>query len=297
MILRALLILLVICTAACSGERQNHQQKDPADSAGRAADTSGSQVPETSKGKSPTDSLKLIWQGVSDNYTIFWDGKDIAASAPGKGAARFSMHDLLEHRWRMAFKSEDAPAGCSSEYSMKILSVVGSLISVELSEYGQCPGAAHPNVTTSYESVVLANPDRPIALTHYFDEKDIYQALINDGIVKKVLAAENIATPATLPQLIYALGSVSGFCEYGFTDDLLTRFAFHHLEEDKVAVRLGVSHGSGACRGMLTQLGILLPIPEHLLNALKRADAREEGFLMKDAESIAGNRNTLMKVE
>lgn len=290
MIVRSLMVLLAVVIAACSGEQQDDAQKDSTNSTGRAVDTPAtvSRTSEPWKAKAPADSIVPIWQGISDGYTIIWNWKDVVASAGGKGAARFSLHDLLEHDWVMSFPEPEFARGCSSEYSIRILSVVGSLISMEQSEYGECPGAAHPGLLTSYEVITLANPDRRIPLTHYFDENDIYQALINDGIVKKVLVAEKIPPPATLEQLVHELSGAITFCEYGFESNLLTHFAFHHIEGDKVAVRLGVSHGAGACRGMLTQIGILLPIPEHLSGALKKANARDEGFLMKDLESIAG---------
>ena len=57
----------------------------------------------------------------------------------------------------------------------------------------------------------------------------------------------------------------------------------------RVAVRIGLSHGVEACRGTLTQLGLLLPVPPSLAAALKAADAGSTGYVMRDIRKIAGD--------
>jgi hypothetical protein len=79
-----------------------------------------------------------------------------------------------------------------------------------------------------------------------------------------------------------------------FPDNLLERFAYHHVEKRVVAVRLGLP-GSGPCRDALTQLGLLLPIPAALAQALGAAAEQREGFLMKDASSVSKGRTMLIE--
>jgi hypothetical protein len=167
--------------------------------------------------------------------------------------------------------------------------VVGSIISVERNDYVNCPGTAHPSVITWYSVIDAASPRRVVALNELFPERDIFAALMEDAIVKKTLAKAGVPTPGSLPELIRTLAATEGECEYAFTEDMLSHFAFHHLEGDKVAVRIGLSHGVEACRGELTQLGLLLPVPASLASALKAADAGSGGYVMRDLKKIAGD--------
>ena len=72
-------------------------------------------------------------------------------------------------------------------------------------------------------------------------------------------------------------------CAYGFSEDMLSRYAFHHVSGNRVAVRIGLSHGCEANRGGLTQLGVYLPIPAALSAPLTAAAAGKQGFLMARA--------------
>jgi len=195
-------------------------------------------------------------------------------------------------------QAKEATEPCTSEENILLLSVVGAIMSVERSEYYYCPGAAHPGMMTWYQSYDVAHPEREPKLTDFFNESDILNALLGDALVKKSLAKEegSPAPPATLDELVKRLAATPSECEYIFDEDLLTRFAFHHVENGKVAVRIGLSDGAGACRGMLTQIGILLPVPQSLAGALERASSGAEGILMLEMKKIAGSRSTFIKV-
>jgi hypothetical protein len=59
-----------------------------------------------------------------------------------------------------------------------------------------------------------------------------------------------------------------------------------YVEKGRVAVRISVPYGSEIHRGQYTQLGILLPIPPRLRQALAAAANRQAGFLMQDAPKL-----------
>ncbi|MEA2174920.1 MAG: hypothetical protein QOD00_2512 [Blastocatellia bacterium] len=146
------------------------------------------------------------------------------------------------------------------------------------------PGA----VDLSYDG--FKKRGKMVQLTDYFAEADILKALLADTIIQKALKSSGKPRPQTLAALMKAvyLQSVPvGECDYELSDDLLTRFAFHHLENERVAVRLGLSHAVETCRGSLVELGILLPIPAALKQPLLRAQSGTAGFLMKDQKKIA----------
>jgi len=50
-----------------------------------------------------------------------------------------------------------------------------------------------------------------------------------------------------------------------------------------VAVRISLSHAAEVCRGQMTQIGILLPIPESLKAALEAARSGKSGILLQQA--------------
>jgi hypothetical protein len=136
-------------------------------------------------------------------------------------------------------------------------------------------------------------------LTDYFPEADILEAILADKAVQAAIA-DLPGTPRELKQLpqlfakdYYELGD-SGF---ELRPDFLTRFAFHHLEDGKVAVRLGLPGHSGFNRSQHMQIGLLLPIPEALRGPLALAAGRKQGFLMKDEAVIGREQETVLSVK
>jgi hypothetical protein len=69
-------------------------------------------------------------------------------------------------------------------------------------------------------------------------------------------------------------------CDMELGWNMLDSFAFHHIEGEKVAVRIGLSNVCSAANGMFTQLGLLMPIPQKLKTLLQEAASRKT--LMKD---------------
>jgi len=104
-------------------------------------------------------------------------------------------------------------------------------------------------------------------------------------------------SPRSLSELYAWLKDVlldDGFCSYELPEDFLTRFAFHHLEGDKVAVRLALPYFVEICRGKYLELDLLLPVPESLKEPLALAQTGKAGFLMQDQRPLSGER-TIMR--
>jgi hypothetical protein len=127
---------------------------------------------------------------------------------------------------------------------------------------------------------------KAVFLTALFPEKDIYHALLSNHLIGRMLTSEEDKTaPPTLTRLLMELSGRNGpdgTCFF-IPDDLLSRFTFSHIENDKIMVQLGLP-GSGWCRDDLTALDLLLSIPDDLKSALARAESRTEGFLKKEAD-------------
>jgi len=220
-----------------------------------------------------------IWSGESGGVQIDWTTRAIAVRRAGRKTI-----DLIAIP-----KSEP---GCEGDLSVQILSVVGSIVSYQLSEGTTCEFAAHPSAVTLYKAVDAADPKRAAlhpSLTDFFADADVLRAMMADSVVQRHAPK---AVPRTAAELVTALSASQAECEYAFEKDLLNRFAFHHVEGDRVAVRIGLSHGCEVARGKLTQLGILLPVPPKLKDALDRASSRTEGFLMRDASLVSKGQTT-----
>ena len=152
----------------------------------------------------------------------------------------------------------------SSRYDLS--SLVGPLLSVKATLYWE--GGAHPGHLTRLETINLETGKSPVLLTDLFPETMLLAALLKDQIIQKSLAG---GKPKTIQELIRM---ANGGCEIGF--HLLNEsFAFHHIQRDRVAIRIGLSHGCEVMRGHYTELGIYLPIPLGLKEVLEQAVRRK----------------------
>ena len=195
---------------------------------------------------------------------------------------------------------------CKETDDSKLLSMVGPFLSYEFHSSGHCRRAAHPFGETSWHAVDLRRMNRDFALgtgvgpaealklTDLFKSEDIHSALIKDSVVQKALASIGVepSQVKTLDALMREIGRGIVYSDpaedsaknknplcFSMGKDILSNFAFHHLEGERVAVRIGLS-GTGVCRENLTQIGILLPVSEELKKALQDAASSKGGFLM-----------------
>jgi hypothetical protein len=169
----------------------------------------------------------------------------------------------LTGKVQTVFSETDKPQE-SSRYDLA--SLVGPLLSVKANLYWE--GGAHPGQLTRLETVNLETGKSPVLLTNLFPETMLLNALLKDRVVRKALGLQK---PKTIAELIRM---ADGGCEIGF--HLLNEsFAFHHIQEDRVAVRIGLSHGCEVLRGNYTELGITLPIPPELSTFLEDAERRQ----------------------
>lgn len=263
----------------------------------------------------------MIWTGQSGGFVFQWSAGDISARPlESLTGVMFSVKSLAQRDFE-AFReaSKDPESGktehCLYDRTFTLLSVVGPIISLRDNNSTTCDQAAHPGGETRYTAidlskagnvgykelemeVDLSNPGKIVKLTDIFGEAEILSALLADPLVREALSRSG-SRPQTLSKLIEEFAGGANVTDkhcYSVSEDMLTRFAFHHIENGKVAVRLGLS-GAGPCREFLTEIGILLPIPPSLRTALAQAEAGKEGFLMKDLKKISRNRTTTFSFE
>ncbi len=250
---------------------------------------------QTLTAKQPTTGT-LLWTGKADGVTYRWTGQDLTATLDSTGKVSYSVVQTLKQEF-----GKPDPENGYSYYQVNFLplSAVGSLFSYERDDYWE--GGAHPSGGESFVTVDARHPTRPLKLTDLFDAAQIRQALLSDPLVQHVLTREKIAPPPTLEGLEKALAGKEfggeGDSMYSFPGGLLSDFAFHHIENGKVAVRILLPHGTEIFRFHHTQLGLLLPIPLARKAAFLQAGNGQAGILMQSLQRTTRNKKSSVVLE
>jgi hypothetical protein len=170
--------------------------------------------------------------------------------------------------------------------ALAVICVAGTYVCVDESTSGDF-GGMHPFAAEQFEVFDVTGPTDPnhrLSLLSVFREADVVSALRRDAFITSHVAdVRAFRSASTVAQLFAALDP-RGDCVGFDADAAMHGFAFHHLEDGKVAVRIALPYGSEICRGHFTQLGLLLPIPSSLGAPLAHAADRSAGFLQEDAK-------------
>jgi hypothetical protein len=228
------------------------------------------------------------WRGASSGPPAF-------SAAAIVADRKMAFFDSARERARSLAGQDPDDVGVGvSEGSVRIevLSIVGPLLAYRDSSEDYAAGAAHP---ISGQRVVVRDLSRPEAsprLTDLFPEKQVVAALKADRWVRRFASADGeFARARTTVDLLATLNpsrarnwdSDEQDCtaDVSFDDSFGTMFYFHHVEKDRVAVRIVVPPGSEWCNRAPgpVEIGILLPIPQGLRAQVEKAGRGEAGFL------------------
>jgi hypothetical protein len=253
----------------------------------------------------------LIWTGESGGFSIRWTDDDISAHPVDNPSVKlFSTRAIAEQaskQWFMLQKDMEEPddeeysaeKNCEFGASYRLLAVVGSIVAFECIESVVCSFAAHPDIQIRVSAFDLAKGGKHLgemtSLTEYFTEPEILNELSRNQVIQRELVKRKAAQPKTLSELRTALAQPSGSmietenCGFDFPPDILSRFAFHDLEKDKVVVRIGLPSSLGACQRSQLLLTLRLDIPEKLKPALTAAASGKQGFFMKDLSKFGAS--------
>ena len=229
-----------------------------------------------------------------------WTGETTATPAFSVAAllaAEKQEFDAYAKELAQGLAGPDAPS--YADYTMansvtfEILSIVGTVVSYRESGGGDTPGTAHPS---GYDVLRVRDVLRPKAtpsLLDFYPEEEIVKALKADPFVRKFGNPEKgFARAASLQELVAALDrewaqenseasdNECGF-EVSFDPAMVSSFVFHHLEKDRVAVRMALAPANEWCNRTAgpQQIGLLLPMPPKLRDPLLQAQRGEAGFL------------------
>lgn len=233
----------------------------------------------------PAPAPAKTWKVTGSDVTFELSSKDLRALRGGK-----EVFGLRSREKEFLSNFEAEPDTDMSNWegfeSYKVLSVVGPWVSYETSISGYT-GGAHPYAHEDYVTEDVTKKPATFSLLDVFAEKDVLKALKADTFIRKHIHDDDAFKKArTVKALMESLepgedcvGFLSGL------DAVRRSVAFHHVEGNKVAVRIAFGYDNEACRGNKFVVGVLLPLPVALRPAFERAAKREEGFLMKDAKA------------
>ena len=249
----------------------------------------------------PSAAQQVIWRGRSGGYDVAWTAGDITARRASDGALVFSARRVSDAEWAGMDDSDGGdPSVREFEQTWRLLSVAGSIISLEQQTYCDC-GGAHPISWTHFVAYDLARGTvaRPHAVSaaDLVPEAGLLRALQADRMIQQAMRSANVRALPSLARMGKALEGQDiqppgEECTYSVTEAFPTAFALHHVENGRVAMRFSLSHAVEVCRGMYIQVGVLVPPRPRLLPDLNAAAARRAGYLMKDLRAIAGERKT-----
>ncbi|MDM8569868.1 hypothetical protein QUF50_10245, partial [Thiotrichales bacterium HSG1] len=248
-----------------------------------------------------------IWSGKNVDLNISWTSNDIIVTKAGN--IIFSAKKLAKQDFEADFVADNSLGKCSYEREFTLLSVVGNIASFKETEYVNCASMPRSSTLIKYVARDITSGNK-IQLTDFFNESDLVKALTNDSLIKTALSKTDPTISSTrisdivnnlrnkgmakinnsnrlmLDGLYKALEwseiMVKG-CGYRVAKDFLNQFAFHHLNRNRVAIRLNLLPNNSDCQTKNIQLGLYLPIPTSMKAALKNADKEKVGFLMSKA--------------
>jgi len=251
---------------------------------------------------------QVIWRGRSGGFDITWSEDDVTARRVSDGAPVLSLRRQFAKEWDRP-RGEDENEVREVYQAFRVLSVVGSVVSLEEAWYCDC-GGAHPIAYAGFVAYDLARStvDRPdtASISRLVDEAPLVRALSADRVIRAALDSAGVREVDTLAALLdtaqwigvnVETPHLGDDCWYSMSDGFPGHFALHHVEGDRVAVRFSLSHDVEICRGRMVQVGVLVPIPPRLRSALTAAEGRTAGFLMKDLERLAFDRWTTFEWE
>lgn len=207
------------------------------------------------------------WQGQVGNYRLEVSPQRFVQTHP-------TPNNLLPLLQSMG----DEEMACEAERQVKLKSWVGTLVSFAQGDQWNCVATAHPGAYTQMVTYNLATK-KPLALTAIFADQQVLKALLADSVVRKHLPAQAPRFTSSQALINYLVQTGTGECAYTFAEDSLSNFYVHHVKGDKAAIRLGLSHGCEAARGLLTEIGLYLPIPQAWQKSFQQAAKGQAGFV------------------
>ena len=254
---------------------------------------------------------ELIWKGNYKDIEYKWSTKDLYIKT---GAGK--QEKLLSYYVKKTFAdrvSKENLKRCVRYFDFKVLSIVGSIISIENDAASGCYYADHIEelitldiykqgefYSSSNDAIDLRKSGRAARLTDFFTKQEIFQALMELPEIQRTLKfADRYIEPSNLQELLMDIETVGvdGIDGSGhkLTELSWSSFAFVKLSNEKVLVDIELQASSSATSH--PRLRLMLPIPKKLKDELKLASIKQSGFLSDDIKAISKQKTTKIVVE
>jgi len=237
-----------------------------------------------------------LWSGESGGYAIDWSTSDLRAASAATGASAFTAAGRAQLDWEQLRRGMDPNIGCDVQRRYRLVSAVGELLGVEETQYFSCTGTAHPSLERHLRTYPLSRNGAVAEVTSLFGEREVFEALSADPLVRKALREEHRA-PSSLAELEAALAGRSfkvGRCPFVLRKDWRADFVLHHAEGQRAAVRVALFPDMTVCQGKIADLGLLLPVPPALRPAFEAAAVRRSGVLPIGSEKALPDAQTML---
>lgn len=260
----------------------------------------------------PPDEIQIDWHGTIPGVVLDWNAKDLTVQVGT--APKQRVFSRISENYCRVLQCDPEGRKCRCGNSFRLSSIVGKVVSFEDESDFSCAGSylhwrygsldlgksgdfIYPRlVEFDDKEAVKLRASKMIALTDLFSETNLLAALLTNPQISKDISKamkENKlkSTPTTLSEFsnLFTKYMSGMFDDYFYLEkDYLTRFVFHHIENDKVAVWISLTPTSHTAQADHEHIEILLPIPDKLRESLLLADSGQQGFLMKDAEKFVG---------
>ena len=157
----------------------------------------------------PAAAQRVIWRGRSGGFDVAWTDRDISARRASDGALVFSLRRINDAEWGdLQGEHDEEVPGREYEAKYRLLSVAGSIISLEEATYCDC-GGAHPILETRFVSYDLARSTvaRPheVRATDLVPEADLVRALTADRMIRQAMDSAHVRSFASLHALVERL--------------------------------------------------------------------------------------------
>lgn len=209
-----------------------------------------------------------IWQGESANFDIKWTKDDVTARNPN-GAEVFSVRKFATKKFKDSLadfsKNGEMPF---EEYTFryKILSIAGSLMFLqETTSY-----SPQSYLNESYVAIDLSDPKATRKLTDFYSETEILNALLKNQLIAEDLKADDVPAPKNLTEFFTAFdrepteATEKQIDKCRFAKNVFDSFAFNRVENDKIAVDLGVPCRAEMRADKIYPFELLLPVKAEL---------------------------------
>ncbi|MCA9808275.1 MAG: hypothetical protein KC476_10005 [Cyanobacteria bacterium HKST-UBA06] len=203
--------------------------------------------------------------------TVVWTNKDLKLYQHAESGKDKLMYSWLEDTKTMTRDWRDTEA----QLAVRLLSVVGPLVSYEQSSEFYSKGAAHP---ASYSDIVawdIKAPKTDMLLTDWFEDHDVLRALYSHPALLPYLKASSqppLSEFRSAQAYVNYLHDAVQDCKLSVPENMLASFAFVALDNDSATVELGAPHGCEVERGRLTRLQLTLPMTTKLRRLVSSAD-------------------------